>query len=123
MKPRSSTLFHFTKHESSFFSILKNGFWAKYCLEDIQWQNGGVDFVAFPMVCFCDIPLGRISEHVDFYGSYGIGLTKEWAKKNNLNPVAYLSSGSHLINSINEIFNQVLGMNKTGWQAPSLIDS
>ena len=43
------------------------------------------------MVCFCDIPLARISEHISFYGEFGIGVTRTWAEKNNLNPVIYLS--------------------------------
>jgi len=39
MKPRSSTLFHFTKNEEILFDIMENGFWPRYCLEDIQWQG------------------------------------------------------------------------------------
>jgi hypothetical protein len=49
---------------------------------------------AYPMVCFCDIPLSRISEHVDYYGKFGIGLTREWAIKNGLNPIFYISRSS-----------------------------
>jgi hypothetical protein len=108
MRPRSSTLFHFTKSEDILFDILEYGFWPRYCLEDIQWQNIGIDFVAFPMVCFCDIPLARISEHVGFYGSYGIGLSRSWAEKNNLNPLLYVSSGSGLNRAINNIFARTL---------------
>lgn len=59
-----------------------------------------IEYMAFPMVCFCDIPLSRISEHVDFYGSYGIGLTKSWAMKNVLNPVIYVSSESMIKSSL-----------------------
>ena len=40
---------------------------------------------------FCDIPLTRIEEHVGYYGEYGIGMTKQWAKTNGLNPIIYLS--------------------------------
>ncbi len=108
MKPRSSTLFHFTKSEEILFDILLNGFWPRYCLEDVQWQQGGTGFVAFPMVCFCDIPLARISEHVNFYGSYGLGLSREWAERNNLNPVLYISTGSGLCSSIQNIFSFTL---------------
>jgi hypothetical protein len=93
MRPRSQSLFHFTNQAESLFDILKAGFWPKYCLEDIGWQNfEKFDYIAFPMVCFCDIPLSRIAEHTGYYGSYGIGLKKEWAEKNALNPVLYISS-------------------------------
>lgn len=57
------------------------------------------------MVCFCDIPLSRISEHTELYGSYGLGLTKQWAEKNSLNPVLYISPNSGLRESILESMN------------------
>ncbi len=111
MKPRSSTLFHFTKSEHILFEIFRKGFWPKYCLEDIQWQGEDeLTFVAFPMVCFCDIPLARISEHVDFYGSYGLGLTKDWAERNNLNPLLYVSRGSGLNQSITDHMTEIAAL-------------
>ncbi len=95
VKPKSDTLFHFTKNSDTLKLILKNGFWPRYCLEDVSWVNvDDVDFVAFPMVCFCDIPLSRVSEHVKFYGEFGIGLSREWALSNGLNPIHYISSAS-----------------------------
>lgn len=48
--------------------------------------------IAFPMVCFCDIPLSRIDEHVNFYGEYGLGLSRDWGLKNNLTPVIYTTA-------------------------------
>jgi hypothetical protein len=45
--------------------------------------------VAFPIACFCDIPLSRIAEHKDFYGDYGLGLSKSWGLTNKLEPVVY----------------------------------
>jgi hypothetical protein len=109
MKPRSSTLFHFTKSEGILFDIFKNGFWPRYCLENLPWKEIKKNqFIAFPMVCFCDIPLARISEHVGFYGSYGIGLSKSWAEKNCLNPLFYHSSESKLSDIVGEIMGSVL---------------
>lgn len=102
--PRASSLFHFTKSIDSLKSILKEGFWPRYCLEDVQWQgHENYEFVAFPMVCFCDIPISRITEHVGFYGSYGIGLTKDWGIKNNLNPVIYFSGDNPLHHAVKEL--------------------
>lgn len=90
-RSKSENLFHFTKNIEFLKSILKNGIRPRYCLEDHEWFN--VDFhIAYPMCCFCDIPLSRINDHTGFYGGYGIGLTKSWGIKNNLNPVVYCSS-------------------------------
>ncbi|MEK0446855.1 MAG: hypothetical protein RLZZ399_2176 [Verrucomicrobiota bacterium] len=106
--PRAGSLFHFTKNLDALKSILKDGFWPRYCLEDIRWQNfDQFEYVAFPMVCFCDIPIGRIVQHVEFYGSYGIGVTKEWGLKNKLNPIVYLSGPEPLGGAFNALSNVV----------------
>lgn len=108
MKPKSHTLFHFTHNEDTLQKILKNGFWPKFCQEDIKWlEYDTFDFIAYPMVCFCDIPLSRIDEHVKFYGNYGIGLTKEWVEKNNGTPVQYLSSNNHLISTFKKLSSSI----------------
>ena len=105
MQPRSSTLFHFTKSNDILKSLLKDGFWPRYCLEDIAWQKEEHDFVAFPMVCFCDIPISRISEHVGFYGSFGIGLSREWGLRNGVNPVFYMAKSETLDKSLNHVLD------------------
>ncbi len=106
MKPRSDNLFHFTKSIDILESILKNGFYARYCLEDIRWLNSNEDkFIAFPMVCFCDIPLSRATEHTEFYGSYGLGLTKDWGIRNNLNPVVYGTDNGLVRDAIHYFFD------------------
>lgn len=114
MNPRASSLFHFTKSKEVLFEIFRHGFWPRYCLEDIEWHgNKDYDFVAFPMVCFCDIPLTRISEHVNFYGSFGIGLTKDWGKKNDLNPIMYFTGSNPILKSIKSLTAQVQGSDQS----------
>jgi len=104
MAPKSHTLFHFTQNRATLKLIFKNGFWPRYCLEDIQWVNqGDSNYMAFPMVCFCDIPLSRISEHVGFYGYYGLGMTKEWTNANGLNPILYLASENNLMTEYRQL--------------------
>ncbi|MBO2689012.1 abortive infection system antitoxin AbiGi family protein [Shewanella algae] len=104
MKPKSHTLFHFTKSRDTLKLIMKNGFWPRYCLEDINWlDEEGHEYIAYPIVCFCDIPLSRIQEHVGFYGDFGLGLTKEWAESNGLNPITYISPGNNLSDAYNEL--------------------
>ncbi|WP_180913071.1 abortive infection system antitoxin AbiGi family protein [Vibrio parahaemolyticus] len=113
MNPKSHTLFHFTKNKDTLLKILKGGFWPRYCLEDISWQGyDGQDFVAHPMVCFCDIPLSRIDEHVDFYGMYGVGVTKEWAEINKITPVQYISNNNHLKKTFQDLINVSSNLNK-----------
>ena len=104
MQARSHTLFHFTKNLDTLKSILQNGFWPRYCLEDFSWYNMNMNFIAYPLVSFCDIPLSRIDEHVAFYGEYGLGLTKEWARVNRLNPVVYLSDSTVVRDSLLRLF-------------------
>ena len=104
----SDTLFHFTNHPNGLLGILKNGFLPSYCLETLKY-NGKVKSRSYPMVCFCDIPLSQIKQHLDFYGSYGLGMTKEWGRQNKLNPILYLDSDSklnqYLIDMANEIWS------------------
>jgi len=95
MTSKSDNLFHFTKSPEFVKGILLNGFMPRYCLEDVEWIGiPDTKFFAYPMVCFCDIPLSRISDHSDFFGSYGLGLTKNWGLKNRLAPAIYATPGS-----------------------------
>lgn len=96
-KPRSASFFHFTKDINSLKKILKTKcFYPNYCLEDVTWYKFK-EKVAYPMVCFCDIPLSRIDAHIKDYSSVGIGLSKKWGLKKNLNPIVYCPKGSLII--------------------------
>ncbi|MBI1910369.1 MAG: hypothetical protein HYS21_00020 [Deltaproteobacteria bacterium] len=93
----SDTLFHFTGSAEDLINIFRNEFYPRYSLETVrELANGKKVDIAVPMVCFCDIPLSKIKNHLSTYGYYGIGMSKEWAKKVKLNPVLYLRSGSDL---------------------------
>lgn len=108
MKPKAQTLFHFTKSADVVEKILVDGFWPRYSLEDFRWQVVGAtdhDFAAFPMVSFCDIPLSRIDEHVDFYGHYGVGLARAWGEQAGLNPLLYMTGTNSLAKSLVELAN------------------
>lgn len=70
-------------------SILKlKKFLYSYSLESIKWKSSRVD-IAFPMISFCDIPLSDISEYLDKYGNYTIGLKRTWGKSVGVCPVWY----------------------------------
>lgn len=95
MQARSDSLFHFTKSIEYLTGILRDGFKPKYSLEDTS-MFGGSPYIAYPMVCFCDIPMSRISDHSAFYGDYGIGMTREWGRRSQLQPVLYAMPGGTL---------------------------
>ncbi|MFA6016213.1 MAG: abortive infection system antitoxin AbiGi family protein [Gallionellaceae bacterium] len=85
---------------------MANGFWPKYCQEDFKWYNPETGLISYPMVCFCDIPLTRIDAHVKFYGSYGLGLTKQWAMSNKLSPVIYIPNDTRLSNALTRMLRK-----------------
>ncbi|WP_366645836.1 abortive infection system antitoxin AbiGi family protein [Amphritea sp.] len=74
---RTKSLFHFTSDLETLFLIMENGFWPRFCYEDISWCSDEKFFLN-AMVCFCDIPLRKLESHTEFYGRYGIGMKREW---------------------------------------------
>lgn len=103
----SSAVIHFTQSKKALEGILSDNFRLSYCKEKIVLENKLLEFLV-PMVSFCDIPLSQIKEHIDNYGSYGIGLTKEWAERKKLNPVLYVEKNSFLSASIRKILLEYL---------------
>jgi len=87
----SETLFHFTSDFTTLELILRNGFQARYIYEKLPGRK-----LAYltKTICFCDIPLGLIKEHVNWYGAYGIGINRPIAKEYGFSPVLYLHSKS-----------------------------
>ncbi|MHB8157720.1 MAG: abortive infection system antitoxin AbiGi family protein [Desulfocucumaceae bacterium] len=102
----ANTLFHFTNSKETIISILKNGFWPHYSPEDtaafdiLPKKRGNESFVFTPMVCFCDIPLSQIKNHVKTYGKYAIGLSKTWGMQHDINPVLYIVPQRTLAHSL-----------------------
>jgi hypothetical protein len=104
MQPKSNTLFHFTKSLNILQKVLEEGFWPRYCQEDMAWFSlPDLEYISYPTVCFCDIPLSRIDEHVGFYGNFGLGMSREWAERNHLNPVLYLAGSNQLSTELREL--------------------
>ena len=64
------------------------------------------------MVSFCDIPLSLAKDHIKTYGSYGIGMMKEWGIKNNLNPVVYIERDSLLAKDIQATIDNMMKIQK-----------
>lgn len=93
MRLYPNILFHFTD-KNALFNILEDSFKVSYARERIKGQNAVREF-AVPMVSFCDLRLSELKDHIEKYGKFGIGLTKEWAFRNGLNPVMYINETSH----------------------------
>lgn len=87
---RTSSLFHYTTY-NGLKSILKQGIIPNYCKEDFSTDKNNL-VVGIPMVSFCDIPLTRTDEFTKRYGNHAIGLSKEWALKNQINPILYINN-------------------------------
>lgn len=89
----ANTLFHFTRDIDILLNILRSKFYPRLCLEQIIMPELNLR-LAIPMVCFCDIPLSQISEHVAKYGNYAIGIKKNWAIQQGVSPILYVHEKS-----------------------------
>jgi len=104
----SNTFFHFTKSIENLTSILYKNFEPRYCLEKTEYfSNSNINNIemAYPMVCFCDIPLSKIKKHIGFYGNYGIGLKKKWGYRKNLSPVIYTRKNARTSKNLEQMIN------------------
>lgn len=108
----TSSVFHFTDSLQHLQGILKQGFKVHCCKEKIRGVMKDDAYMAFPMVSFCDIPLSEVKEHINSYGEYAVGLTKEWAARKHLNPVLYLEHDSTLTKSLKFVLRKIVDDNK-----------
>lgn len=102
----SETFFHFTDSIEKLIGILENSFEPRYCLEPPDYLTKDLKTeMAFPMVCFCDIPLSKIKRHIGTYGNYGIGLSKNWGFKKKLSPIIYSNQTARTAQSFEKLIN------------------
>ena len=104
----ASTLFHYTQSVNTLLTILKEGLRFTYCLE--KYPLVPVREIGIPMISFCDIPISDSVEHVQKYGSYAIGLTKDSLLENELicdliSPVHYYISHNPIKPAFQELDN------------------
>jgi hypothetical protein len=119
----SETLFHFTNREN-LLGILENEFHPNFSPEVYQFDERTPFKCGIPMVSFCDIPLSLAYNHMVNYGNYGIGMSKEWANRNRLNPVLYLRRGSQTTQIVDDVLNSIYkdikGVREEGIEVESL---
>jgi hypothetical protein len=93
-QPRDHRLFHYTSHIEHLRDMLTNGLWPRYCVEEFEWLLGNFTCIAFPVVCFCDIPIPAASSHRERYGHYALAIHKDLAGDHDINPVWYIQEDS-----------------------------
>jgi hypothetical protein len=98
MAVSTNSIIHYTDKLDSLLGIISEGFKVRFCSELMQSPKWRIDALV-PMISFCDIPFSSFQDHVQAYGSYGIGLSKDWAYNNGINPVLYMSKGSSINNT------------------------
>ena len=111
----SNVLFHFTDRREHLLNILGKNFSARYCPEygpheAVEESNPVPPKYARPMVCFCDLPLFLIKNHLKRYGPYGIGLKKEWGIKRGISPVLYAHRYANTLTTMMHV--AMLGSNR-----------
>ncbi|MFZ4799750.1 MAG: abortive infection system antitoxin AbiGi family protein [Bacteroidia bacterium] len=77
----SNCFLHFTPRLDILVSIIKNGFYPRYCIEKTSYlpiEKVNNLEMAYPIVSFCDIPFSKKKSHISKYGDYG------FAKKNGV---------------------------------------
>jgi hypothetical protein len=78
---------------------LTEGFKPFYTMEKLSYlnvkaKNDQYFEMAFPVVCFCDLPISLQFLHREKFGGYGIGLKKRWGIQKFLTPVVYSHTDS-----------------------------
>lgn len=95
----ANCLFHFVKKLDYIKSILEQQClkpW--YVKENIEYLNlEGLKEIYIPMKCFCDINLHKLTQHINYYGNFGVAFSKKWGIENGVQPVIYANNKSLLI--------------------------
>jgi hypothetical protein len=99
----TNSIIHYTKYLDNLLGIIKEGFGIKYCAERLKAESSTASAAAHPMISFCDIPLSQTLSHVNAYGHYAIGLSKDWAVKMHVNPVLYLEINSSVTQTLSSL--------------------
>ena len=64
--------------------------------------------ITIPMICFCDIPFSKVSEHTKNYGRFGIAFYKEKCFSKNVQPVTYINPNSNYFSDFRDTINKLI---------------
>ena len=105
-KQSANSLFRFFKKSEYLFSTIeKKAMIPRYYVENTEYLKIGFNQIAYPMICFCDITVHRLGEHMNTYGNYGIAFSKSWGIKQGIQPLQYVNENSILCKDFSEAFN------------------
>lgn len=114
----TDTLLHQTDFSNLIEIVKKKNFKVSYCSEKFGFKDSleeekGYRFV-FPMICFSEIPISSLHNHLYRYGDCLIGMKKEWANTKRLNQVHYYQKESvlveYLLDTYNVFYQQVMNI-------------
>lgn len=105
----ANTFFHFVNKFNYLNEMISDKkIYPRYCKESLEYLDLDIKNISVAMKCFCNIPLHMVQAHKKEYGTYCIGLTKEWGIRNNLQPVIYYNQESSFYNSIRKSYNAAM---------------
>ena len=105
----SDTLFTFTSHPMHLLDMMVNGVKPRYIYEKLPFVENNWCYIVAAK-CFCDIPLSKIKAHLNWFGNYGLGITKAHLQSHGVSPVVYIHHNSHWILDV-LMENQVTDLN------------
>ncbi|MCI1171888.1 abortive infection system antitoxin AbiGi family protein [Enterococcus faecalis] len=121
-KQSANTLFKFVDKIEYLIEYIGNmKMYPRYVEENVTYLNlklgkKNINNVSFPMICFCDIHIHKLKDHVENdpktdsggYGKYGIGLDKEWCEEQGFQPITYLNTKSRACKELGSMMNKGL---------------
>ncbi|NSB15955.1 abortive infection system antitoxin AbiGi family protein [Clostridium beijerinckii] len=107
-KQSANVLFKFMKELRFLKEILENkAIIPRYYEESIEYLKiSELEKIVFPMVCFCDINVSRLKEHVQYYGKFGIGLNKKWGINKGIQCINYINPESEIRKDFTYLFTK-----------------
>lgn len=96
----------------------------RYVIEPLEYLGiSGLNKIAFPMTCFCDIPFAKAASHMFNYGRYGIALDKQTViEKFRIQPIHYINEKSPLAADFKETFLKCLSKDIPNDTPKELVD-
>ena len=108
-KQSANTLFRFFKKPEYLFEALKRrAMIPRYYGENVDYLDIGLHQIAYPMICFCDITVHRLGDHMSLYGGYGIAFSKEWGIEKGIQPLEYINKNSILCKDFSAAFTAAM---------------